>query len=108
MMTHFSSREDAAALVIPDGQRRALVAGGVLVARSAWDAVGGFDPELRAGEFIEWFNRFVLTGRPSIQIDDVVLERRVHRESTTATQAQQGARDDYLEVVRRWMTQKPS
>ena len=108
MITNFGSLADAAALVIPDGKRRALVAGGVVVARSAWDAVGGFDPKLNAGEFLDWYNRFVISGRPSTQIDDVVLQRRIHQESTTAKQARQGARDDYLEVVRRWMRQKPS
>jgi hypothetical protein len=70
--------------------------------------VGPFDPSLRAGEFVDWFVRVVASGARVVDIDDLVLRRRVHLASTTATQARAADRGDYLEVVRRWMKQNGS
>lgn len=103
-MVHFHA--DAAAadrLKLPHGERRALVAGGMAFRRSVWEQVGAFDPTLRAGEFIDWFNRLTLAGIPTLEVAEPALRRRVHLASTTATQARTDGRDDYLEVVRRWM-----
>lgn len=102
MLTAFHADEAARRLRLPEGPRRALVAGGVLLSRHAWEVVGPFDPGLRSGEFIEWHNRFRQAGLSSAEIDDIVLERRVHVDSTTANQIHD--RSDYLEVVRRWMS----
>lgn len=106
VMTHFHANEAAKRLAVPAGEKKALLAGGLVVSRVAWDAVGEFDPILRNGEFIDWYNRFSLTGMTSVAIADLVLRRRVHLESTTAGQIHN--RDDYLEVVRRWMSRNDS
>jgi len=103
-MEHFhADGAAAAALKLPEGRQRALIAGGLVVRRAGWDRVGAFDPSLRAGEFIDWFNRLTIAGLPVVDIPDLVLRRRVHLASTTATQARTADRADYLEVVRRWM-----
>ena len=106
MMTHFHADRAAERIRRPDGEQRALVAGGVILTRTSWAQVGPFDESLRSGEFIEWYNRFRLLGQPSASIPDVVLRRRLHVRSTTANQV--GDRDDYLEVVRRWMNRTDS
>lgn len=101
---------DAAArvLALPEPGKPALLAGGVVVRRSTWDAVGPFDPTLRAGEFVEWYGRLSQAGIHVVGIPDVVLMRRIHLASTTAVQARTQDRDDYLEVVRRWMNRSDS
>src|SRR5690606_28120817 len=106
MMTHFHADDAARRIRLPEGERLALLAGGVVVSRSAWDDVGGFDETLRSGEFIEWCNRVRLAGRPEVAIPELVLRRRLHLASTTANQI--ADRSDYLEVVRRWMSRNDS
>lgn len=97
---HFSDGQTG--LNVPAGLEVALVAGGMLLARADFDRVGLFDEDLRAGEFIDWFNRARVAGLDVTQVSDVSLRRRVHAASITATQME--ARMDYLKVVRRWMS----
>ena len=97
---HFSDGQTG--LNVPAGLEVALVAGGMLLARADFDRVGLFDEELRAGEFIDWFNRARVAGLAVTQVDEVSLRRRVHAASITATQME--ARMDFLKVVRRWMS----
>jgi glycosyltransferase involved in cell wall biosynthesis len=104
MMTSFRHGEGSERLVVPE-RRVGVAAGATVVSRRGWDAVGPFDETLRAGEYIEWFNRFRLTGLRQTRIGVDVLRRRLHVASTTARQlADARARADYLDVVRRWMT----
>lgn len=106
--TEFHSDEESARrLERADAPQAARVAGGIVVARSAWEAVGPFDEHLNAGEFIEWFNRARAAGLPMAATEIPALERRIHVGSTTATQIHAG-RDAYLEVVRRWMNRTDS
>ena len=100
-MRTFHSDEASRHLVSAEGERQANIAGGVVVSRLGWDRIGPFDPTLASGEFIEWFLRARTAQVKVITIPDVVLERRLHLESTTARQI--GDRDDYLRVVRQWM-----
>lgn len=101
-MEHFHADDAARRLALPEGRRTAFLAGGIVVHREAWNRVGAFDPTLRSGEFVEWLARARHVGLPTTEIDALVLRRRVHLASTTATQIHD--RDDYLEVVRRWMS----
>ncbi|MEQ1736476.1 MAG: glycosyltransferase family A protein [Rhodoglobus sp.] len=98
----FHANEESRLLASPEGERTALLAGGVLLTRSAWEVVGEFDPTLTSGEFIEWYNRFTVSALTATVLDKPVLLRRLHLESTTAGQIRD--RDDYLKVVRRWMS----
>jgi glycosyltransferase involved in cell wall biosynthesis len=101
-LVHFHS--DAASrdrIALPHDGKDALIAGGVVMSRAVWEAVGQFDQKLRSGEFVEWYNRLVHSGVTAVSIPQPVLQRRLHLESTTAGQLRD--RDDYLEVVRRWM-----
>lgn len=104
----FHADEAARALAMPEPGRPALLAGGVTFRRSTWEAVGPFDARLRAGEFVDWYTRLAAAGVGVIAIPDVVLMRRIHLASTTAVQARTQDRDDYLEVVRRWMNRNDS
>ncbi len=97
---HFSDGQTE--LNVPEGLQAGLVAGGMLLSRADFDRVGLFDDELRAGEFIDWFNRARVAGLTTTTVPEVALRRRVHAASITATQIE--ARMDYLKVVRRWMS----
>ena len=97
---HFSDGQTE--LNVPEGLQAGLIAGGMLLARADFDRVGLFDDELRAGEFIDWFNRARVAGLTTTTVPQIALRRRVHAASITATQME--ARMDYLKVVRRWMS----
>lgn len=97
---HFSDGQTE--LNLPEGLQAGLVAGGMLLSRADFDRVGLFDAELRAGEFIDWFNRARVAGLTTTTVPEIALRRRVHTASVTATQME--ARMDYLKVVRRWMS----
>ena len=97
---HFSDGQTE--LNVPEGLQAGLVAGGMLLSRADFDRVGLFDDELRAGEFIDWFNRARVAGLTTTTVPEIALRRRVHAASITATQME--ARMDYLKVVRRWMS----
>jgi glycosyltransferase involved in cell wall biosynthesis len=100
-MRTFRSDEGAQRLGALAGIRTAHLAGGIVVSREFWNRVGPFDPALRTGEFVDWFLRAQTQGARIVNIADLVLERRIHLESTAARQI--GDRDDYLRVVRQWM-----
>jgi glycosyltransferase involved in cell wall biosynthesis len=104
LMTHFHSDEQSRHLGAPTDVKTALVAGGTLLSRTVFEQVGFYDELLKTGEYIEWHNRFKSLGLKEAVCQEVVLERRVHSESTTATQL--ANRNEYLTVVRRWMNQK--
>ena len=97
---HFSDGQTE--INVPEGLQAGLVAGGMLLSRADFDRVGLFDHELRAGEFIDWFNRARVAGLTTTTVPEIALRRRVHAASITATQME--ARMDYLKVVRRWMS----
>lgn len=102
----FYADEASTRLALAEPGKKALLAGGIVVRRATWDAVGPFDDELRSGEFIEWYGRAVTGGARTAEIPALVMRRRIHLESTTAGQLHD--RDDYLKVVRRWMSRNDS
>jgi len=85
---------------IPEERRRALkcppddtvayVPGGMLAAKSAYEATGPFDAALKVGEFIDWFMKAKEAGVRHKVCDDLVLKRRIHGENTTLVQRDAG------------------
>ena len=88
-------------LVGPLEGSTALLAGGVLLSRTLATAIGDFDPDLRAGEFVEWLARAKSKGVELLTSPATSLIRRLHNESSTARGAENRA--DYLKVVKAWM-----
>jgi glycosyltransferase involved in cell wall biosynthesis len=86
--------------VVPrDHGRRAYTVGALLVRREDFHKVGGFDPALRFGEFMDWLSRAKTRGLREQVLDQVVLYRRLHATNTTRL-----ARDHqrhYLTAIRR-------
>lgn len=61
-----------------DGAVAVRLPGSTLLRRSAWSCAGGFDEQLYRGEWIDWMGRASDLGLASAEIDDLVLERRLH------------------------------
>ena len=100
-MRNFHSDTASQKLGGVEGIHRANMAGGIVVSRRFWDRIGQFDPDLQVGEFVEWWLRAQKGGARIVTVEHLVLERRLHLESTTVRLMQD--RNDYLRVVRQWM-----
>jgi glycosyltransferase involved in cell wall biosynthesis len=96
--------EKRASLRPPPPPGPAYLAGGILMRRADFAAVGPFDEGLTLGEFIDWFGRARRAGLAEIVVPDIVLRRRVHGDNTSLRQ--RAAAADYLEVVRRELARK--
>jgi len=57
---------------------RVRLLGASLMRRSLWDRVGTFDTSLASREAIDWMHRAGLAGAAQFELDDIVLERRLH------------------------------
>jgi len=104
LVQNFGSEATNHTFIINQNKKMALLAGGILIKKEILNRIGLFDASLQSGEFIDWFQRIKLAGVKCGYIDHIVLERRIHGESTTAGQIHN--RPDYLKVVRKWMNQK--
>lgn len=82
----------------PPGAQAVRLSGACLMRRSAFDRVGGFRTDLACGEMIDWFARANDAGVVVVQIDNVVLRRRIHGTNTTILAKE--SRRDYLRVLR--------
>lgn len=73
--------------------------GAMLIRRSAFLRVGGFDETLRIGEFMDWLVRARRAGLHELILDDVCLERRIHGHNLGI--AGRAHLSDYLRVAHR-------
>lgn len=76
---------------------RPRLGGATLVRRSFWEQVGPLDVALGRGEWIDWMHRAHASGRPIVEIEDVVFERRMHAGNRTGSGQDFGA---YVDVAR--------
>ncbi len=84
--------------VAAPGSTPGHVLGASLIRRSVWDLVGPLREDLRVGEFIDWAARAHESNVAGVDIDDVVLHRRLH--ATNLGRNDDGARVDLTRVVR--------
>jgi glycosyltransferase involved in cell wall biosynthesis len=63
---------------------------------------GGFDPSLKVGEFIDWFQNVRGAGKKFHVIPKVLAKRRIHGENMTA----KVDRNEFLQLIRRQLAQK--
>jgi glycosyltransferase involved in cell wall biosynthesis len=103
-MVHGRTREFADAALPPgEGVRgpagvvAVRLGGATLVRRSLWDRIGGLDPSLPRGEWIEWMHRAYAMDVRAAEIDDVILERRLHSANRTTGD---GGKEHYVMVAR--------
>jgi len=80
------------------------VAGALLIPLATFHRVGGFNPKLAVGEFIDWHSRAVTAGLQAAQLDCVLLKRRIH-DSNTGVRLRD-TRQDYLKVLKSHLDRK--
>jgi glycosyltransferase involved in cell wall biosynthesis len=81
----------------PAGVVAVRLGGATLLRRSLWQRVGPLDHSLPRGEWIEWMHRAYQLGARVAEIEDVVLERRLHSANRTSAD---GGREHYVQVAR--------
>ena len=66
--------------------------------------VGAFLPQLKMGEFAEWYARATAAGLSSMMLPDVVMRRRVH--ANNMGRREQHNRVDYVRALRAGLEEK--
>ena len=78
----------------------AYTRGTMMARRSAFDAVGGFDPRLSHGEVQDWVLRARGAGHRIDLLPDTLLERRLHP-GNRSRQLQKDSREEFLRLIKR-------
>jgi glycosyltransferase involved in cell wall biosynthesis len=78
----------------------------VLVRRSAFEAVGGFDTSLFGGEDWEFWVRFAAAGHRVAHLPEPLVERRLHREQTSSARADERL-EGHLAALERVVARRP-
>jgi len=80
-----------------DTEVRVRLGGSTLLRRTLWERVGPMDERIPRGEWIDWVGRATHLGARTAEIDEVVLDRRLH----SSNSASPGDVDThYLAVIR--------
>lgn len=74
----------AATFTILEVQTQLFLVGATLCRRWAFERIGGFDPEMRLAEDLDWIARARHVGAPYVRVPHVVLTYRKHPASLTA------------------------
>lgn len=90
---------DEAARIRPAVDRSpSHLAGVMLMRRAAYDRVGPWTENRKVGTGVEWYMRSAELGLRTVLLDDVLLERRLHRSNNGLREAEH--RSDYLSIVK--------
>jgi hypothetical protein len=81
------------------------IAQAMLLRRSAYERIGGFDPSVRALGFADWLARAKHAGLRSVTLADVVHRRRLHLTNYGRTSAAERDRE-LLATLRRHIRRK--
>jgi len=76
-----------------------------LVRRTLFERIGGFDPDMRFGETVEWYCRARESGAPIELLPEVVAYRRVHGKNMTNSKREEQI-DSLFAVLRAAMERK--
>jgi hypothetical protein len=79
-------------------------AGSILIRTRDFRRVGLLNPELRVGEFIDWYSRAMSLGMRELKVEQVVLRRRIHGANTTLVR--RASSGDYLTVLKAHLERK--
>lgn len=104
MVEQFSTEDVAKRRQVPSDRTAARRAGTVLLRRSAFEAVGGFDESLTLGEMIDWISRAEGKGLRLAAVERLVLRRRIHDGNTTILR--RTAQADYLRLLHSGLRRK--
>lgn len=76
-------RQDLEGVVRVRAKVAGLCADTLLIRRSDFDRVGGFDPGCQIGEFIDWYARAIEAGLRPATLPDIFVRRRLHTANMT-------------------------
>jgi glycosyltransferase involved in cell wall biosynthesis len=76
----------------------AVVAGGMLLRRATFEAVGRIEEGRVLGEFLDWYARARDLGLRAVTIPDVVLRRRIH--ASNLGRRERHSHQDYVHVLK--------
>lgn len=80
------SEEERMLLRWEPGPVSGLCCSSMLIQNSAFGYLGGFNPSIQVGEFLEWFARARKAGFQSVTIPQVVFRRRLHKNNMGRSQ----------------------
>jgi len=83
MIREFESLERATTQQARSGPLKGYSKTAFLGKRQLFETYGGFDQQIRIGDFVEWFSRIIRAGLEQIMLDEVLAYRRVHDHNTT-------------------------
>ena len=63
-----------------------IMPGCSLIRRQVFDTIGFFNENLSSGETVEWLMKLKDSGRKTVQVEQVVVKRRIHLTNTGRTQ----------------------
>ena len=78
--------------------------GTLLMKTNTFRRVGAFLPQLKMGEFVEWYARATAAGLSTVMLPDVVMRRRVHANNMGRREPQN--RVDYVRALRAGLAEK--
>ena len=90
--------DEVASLEFDLSPMRGIIASALFMRTRDFRVVGPFDPELRMGEFIEWYARARDEGIAIRVLPEVVFHRRIHR--TNHGRLRLDARPDYARAIK--------
>jgi len=79
-----------------------ILPGCSLIRRSVFDTVGLFDETLKSGETVDWMMKLRASGLKTVQIQDVILNRRIHLTNTGRTDRKEELKN-YAALLRKRM-----
>lgn len=88
----------AASLVCPPDPIPCTTAVAMLIRRSAFTRIGGFDESGAIGEVVEWYARARSLGIVETMLPQTLVRRRIHANNTGITRV--GERRRYVEIVK--------
>jgi glycosyltransferase involved in cell wall biosynthesis len=91
------SEEDKASIYVPNSPEKALIRPAMLAHQSVFEDYGLFNPTLKAGDFIEWFQKIKENDLKFDFIDEVIYCRRLHKNSLSN---EEGVKDDFLKILK--------
>ncbi len=89
--------QDRAKLHCPDVPQPGYLPTTLMCHRDTFEQVGLFEPQWRAGEFIDWYDRARMLGLQSGMLPDTLAQRRIHAHNSTRQKQQTNL--DYLHVL---------
>ncbi len=89
--------EIKSSIYCPNESEKGLIRPAMLTHQSIFERFGFFNQNLQVGDFIEWFQRVKEQGVKFDLIDEIVYDRRLHKNSLSS---KSGVQKDFLKILK--------